>query len=164
MEITDIRIFPVDEPKLKAFVSVIFDRCFIVSDIKIIDGNNGYFLSMPSKKRRDGTFRDIAHPLNSETRNAMEEAVVKAYLQVMKEKGETPTETPEDSEALPEAEVEADSAEVEEHVSASIEEDILTSSTDIPEPTAGEETPDVSSEEPDAPADPGEEPPPSTSF
>jgi len=157
MEITDIRIFPVDEPKLKAFVSVIFDRCFIVSDIKIIDGNNGYFLSMPSKKRRDGTFRDIAHPLNSETRNAMEEAVIKAYLRMMKEKGETPTETPEDSEALPEA-------EVEEHVSASIEEDILTSSTDIPEPTAGEETPDVSSEEPDASAEPGEEPPPSTSF
>ena len=79
MEITDIRIFPVDEPKLKAFVSVIFDRSFIVSDIKIIDGNKGLFLSMPSKKRRNGTYKDIAHPLNSATRTMMEEAVIKAY-------------------------------------------------------------------------------------
>lgn len=79
MKITDIRIFPVDEPKLKAFVSIIFDHCFIISDIKIIEGNNGLFLSMPSKKRRDGTFKDIAHPLNSETRKMLEDAVISAY-------------------------------------------------------------------------------------
>ncbi|MEW5764596.1 MAG: septation regulator SpoVG [Acidobacteriota bacterium] len=79
MKITDIRIFPVDEPKLKAFVSIIFDQSFIVSDIKIIEGNSGLFLSMPSKKRKDGTFKDIAHPLNSETRKMMEDAVIAAY-------------------------------------------------------------------------------------
>jgi len=79
MKITDIRIFPVDEPKLKAFVSIIFDQCFIVSDIKVIEGNKGLFLSMPSKKRRDGTFKDIAHPLNSETRKMMEDDVIAAY-------------------------------------------------------------------------------------
>jgi stage V sporulation protein G len=87
MKITDIRIFPVDEPKLKAFVSIIFDQCFIISDIKVIEGNNGLFLSMPSKKRRDGTFKDIAHPLNSETRKMMEDAVIAAYHDAMKEKG-----------------------------------------------------------------------------
>jgi stage V sporulation protein G len=79
MKITDIRIFPVDEPKLKAFVSIIFDQCFIVSDIKVIEGNKGLFLSMPSKKRRDGTFKDIAHPLNAETRKMIEDDVIAAY-------------------------------------------------------------------------------------
>jgi stage V sporulation protein G len=79
MKITDIRIFPVDEPKLKAFVSIIFEHCFIVSDIKVIEGNKGLFLSMPSKKRRDGTFKDIAHPLNAETRKMIEDDVIAAY-------------------------------------------------------------------------------------
>ena len=79
MNITDIRIFPVDEPKLKAFVSIIFDHSFIVSDIKVIEGTKGFFLSMPSKKRRDGTFKDIAHPLNAETRKMLEDQVIAAY-------------------------------------------------------------------------------------
>ena len=86
MKITDIRIFPVDEPKLKAFVSIIFDQCFIVSDIKVIEGNKGLFLSMPSKKRKDGTFKDIAHPLNSETRKMMEDAVIAAYREAAEKK------------------------------------------------------------------------------
>ena len=54
MEVTDVRVFPVEEEKLKAFVSIIFDDCFVVSDIKIINGNNGLFISMPSKKRKNG--------------------------------------------------------------------------------------------------------------
>ena len=83
MEITEIRVFPVDEDKLKAFVSVVFDDCFIVSDIKIIYGNNGLFLSMPSKKGKNGKFRDIAHPLNSETRNWMSEVIIKHYEEEM---------------------------------------------------------------------------------
>ena len=73
MEVTDVRVFPVDEEKLKAFVSIIFDDCFVVSDIKIIHGNSGLFISMPSKKRKNGTFRDIAHPLNNETRKMIED-------------------------------------------------------------------------------------------
>ena len=76
MEITEVRVFPVGEDKLKAFVSIIIDDCFVVSDIKIINGNNGLFISMPSKKRKNGTFRDIAHPLNNETRRKIEEKVL----------------------------------------------------------------------------------------
>jgi len=79
MQITDVRVFPVDDEKLKAFVSIILDDCFVVSDIKIIHGPKGLFISMPSKKRKDGTFRDIAHPLNSETRRMMEEKVLARY-------------------------------------------------------------------------------------
>jgi stage V sporulation protein G len=83
MEITDVRVFPVDEEKLKAFVSIIIDGCFVVSDIKIINGASGLFISMPSKKRKDGSFRDIAHPLNSETRRAIEEKVLARYREQM---------------------------------------------------------------------------------
>lgn len=79
MDITDIRVFPVDEEKLKAFVTVVFDQCFVVCDIKVINGNNGLFISMPSKRRKNGTFRDIAHPLNSDTRRMIEEKILAAY-------------------------------------------------------------------------------------
>ena len=83
MEITEVRVFPVGEDKLKAFVSIIIDDCFVVSDIKIINGNNGLFISMPSKKRKNGTFRDIAHPLNNETRRKIEEKVLARYREVL---------------------------------------------------------------------------------
>lgn len=83
MDITDIRVFPVDEDKLKAFVTVVFDHCFVVSDIKVINGNSGLFISMPSKRRKNGTFRDIAHPLNSETRRMIEERILSEYEQVL---------------------------------------------------------------------------------
>ena len=72
-------VFPVEEEKLKAFVSIIIDDCFVVSDIKIIEGPRGLFISMPSKKRRNGTFRDIAHPLNSETRRMLEQQIIEKY-------------------------------------------------------------------------------------
>lgn len=83
MEITDIRVFPVDEEKLKAFVTVVFDRCFVVSDIKVINGPNGLFISMPSKRRKNGTFKDVAHPLNSETRRMIEEKILSRYEQAL---------------------------------------------------------------------------------
>ena len=83
MEVTEVRVFPVEEEKLKAFVSIIFDDCFVVSDIKIISGSNGLFISMPSKKRKNGTFRDIAHPLNNETRRKIEEKVLAKYREVV---------------------------------------------------------------------------------
>jgi stage V sporulation protein G len=83
MEVTDVRVFPVEEEKLKAFVSIIFDDCFVVSDIKIINGNNGLFISMPSKKRKNGTFRDIAHPLNNETRRMIEEKILAKYHEAL---------------------------------------------------------------------------------
>ncbi len=90
MEITQIRVFPVHEDKLKAFVSIILDECFVVSDIKIIQGNSGLFVSMPSKKRKNGTFRDIAHPLNNETRRRFEQQIITRYREVVVEEGGEP--------------------------------------------------------------------------
>jgi stage V sporulation protein G len=83
MEITDVRVFPVNQEKLRAFVSIVLDNCFVIGDIKVISGNNGLFISMPSKRRKDGTFRDIAHPLNSDTRNAMEERIIRCYREMV---------------------------------------------------------------------------------
>lgn len=79
MNITDVKVFPVEEEKLKAYATITFDNCFIVRDLKVISGNKGYFIAMPSKKRKDGTFRDVAHPLNSETRKMIEDAVLEVY-------------------------------------------------------------------------------------
>ncbi len=83
MEITEVKVFPVNEERLKAYVTITLDDCFIVRDLKIINGNNGYFVAMPSKKRKDGTFKDIAHPLNSECRDEMEGIVLEAYRSEM---------------------------------------------------------------------------------
>lgn len=87
MDITDVRVFPVAEDKLKAYVAIVFDDCFVVGDIKVIQGVHGLFISMPSKKRRNGTFRDIAHPLNSETRRRIEDAIIARYREVMEDSG-----------------------------------------------------------------------------
>jgi stage V sporulation protein G len=81
MEITDVKVIPVDDEKLKAFVSIVFDQCFVVTDIKIIHGPKGLFVSMPSKKRKDGTFKDIAHPLNNQMRQYLEEKILTVYRQ-----------------------------------------------------------------------------------
>lgn len=81
MDITEVKVFPVDEEKLKAYVTITFDDCFIVRDLKIIRGKTGMFVAMPSKKTRDGTFKDIAHPLNSETRQSIEQVILDAYEQ-----------------------------------------------------------------------------------
>ena len=80
MQITDVRVRKINaEGKMKAIVSVTFDDCFVVHDIKIIEGQEGLFIAMPSRKMPDGEFKDIAHPINSETRNIVSEAVFKAY-------------------------------------------------------------------------------------
>ena len=79
MEITDVKVIPVDDVKLKAFVSIVFDHSFVVTDLKVIHGPKGLFVSMPSKKRKDGTFKDIAHPLNSDTRERMEKLILAEY-------------------------------------------------------------------------------------
>ena len=79
MEITDVRVFPVNEDKLKAYVTITLDRCFVVRDLKVIHGNTGLVVAMPAKRRKDGTFKDIAHPLNSETRDRMERIILAEY-------------------------------------------------------------------------------------
>ena len=85
MEVTEVKVFPVDEDKLKAYVIITLDDCFVVRDLKVIQGTSGYFVSMPSKKRRDGTYKDIAHPLNSETRRMIEDKVINEYLSMTSE-------------------------------------------------------------------------------
>lgn len=89
MQITEIKVFPVNEDRLKAYVSIIIEGCFVVRDLKIINGNNGLFVAMPSKKRKDGQFKDIAHPLNPETREMIEKAVFEAYEKEVKSMGES---------------------------------------------------------------------------
>ena len=79
MEITAVEVFPVDGDKLRAYVIITLDRCFVVRDLKVIQGTSGLFVAMPAKRRKDGTFKDLAHPLNAETRAWMEEAVLAAY-------------------------------------------------------------------------------------
>ncbi len=79
MEITEVRVFPVHEEKLKAYVTITLDGCFVVRDLKVIHGNGGLFVAMPAKRRKDGTFKDIAHPLNQETRDRMERVILAEY-------------------------------------------------------------------------------------
>jgi stage V sporulation protein G len=79
MEVTEVRVFPVQEERLKAYGAITFDHCFVVRDLKVIDGNNGLFVAMPSKKRKDGTYRDTAHPLNNKTRQMIESIVLAEY-------------------------------------------------------------------------------------
>src|SRR3954467_15071318 len=89
MKITEVKVFPVNEDRLKAYVSITFDDCFVVRDLKIIQGATGLFVAMPSKKRKDGQFRDIAHPLNQQTREMIENAVFDAYEAEVRTMGES---------------------------------------------------------------------------
>jgi stage V sporulation protein G len=98
MEITDVKVIPVDDEKLKAFVSIVFDQCFVVTDIKIIHGPKGLFVSMPSKKRKDGTFKDIAHPLNNQMRQYLEEKVLAVYKQQVSSQAPGPAGPPSGGE------------------------------------------------------------------
>ena len=79
MEITEVKITLRDEPKLKAFANVTFDNEFVVRGIKVIEGQNGLFIAMPSRKGKDGQYRDIAHPINNEMRERLERAVIDEY-------------------------------------------------------------------------------------
>lgn len=79
MRITEVKIFAVNEDRLKAYVSITIENVFVVRDLKIIQGPSGLFVAMPSKKRKDGQYRDIAHPLNQETRSLIEDAIFEAY-------------------------------------------------------------------------------------
>ena len=76
MEITDVKIYIRDEAKLKAYATIVIDNCFIIRNLKVIQGNNGLFIAMPSRKRPDGTYKDIVHPLNNETRQEIETKII----------------------------------------------------------------------------------------
>jgi len=79
MQITEVKVYPVEEDKLKAYVAITLDHCFVVRDVKIIQGTSGYFVSMPSKKKKDGTYQDVAHPIDKETRAMMESRILEEY-------------------------------------------------------------------------------------
>lgn len=92
MEITDIRIRRVvSEGKLKAYVTVTFDNCFVVHNVKVIEGKSGVFIAMPSRKTKTGEYKDVAHPILSDFRTTLQESILTAYQ-----------ELPEDSEVASE--------------------------------------------------------------
>jgi stage V sporulation protein G len=80
MEITDVRIMRVDaDAKLKAYATVTFDNCFVVHNLKIIDGQTGRFVAMPSRKTKNGEFKDIAHPINSDFRRTIQTRILEEF-------------------------------------------------------------------------------------
>jgi stage V sporulation protein G len=92
MEITEVRVFPVgNEERLKAYATITIDAVFLIRDLRIISGNTGLFVAMPSRKMKDGTFKDIAHPLNSDTRQMIENKVLAEYERELA----NPTKRPE---------------------------------------------------------------------
>ena len=95
MEITDVRVRRVSkEGKMKAVVSITIDNEFVIHDIKVIEGEKGLFIAMPSKKSADGEYRDIAHPINSDMRGVLQKEILEAFDKASLEEGETeaPTE------------------------------------------------------------------------
>lgn len=89
MQITDIRVRKISkEGKMKAVVSITFDNAFVVHDIKIIEGEKGLFIAMPSRKAADGEYRDIAHPINSDTRDAIQGMVLQKYEELLERAAE----------------------------------------------------------------------------
>ncbi|MBE6065564.1 septation regulator SpoVG [Clostridium cochlearium] len=96
MEITDVRVRKIaTEGKMKAIVSVTFDNEFVVHDIKVIEGQNGLFIAMPSRKTPDGEFKDIAHPINTETREKIQSAILEKY-ELAKDEANEVVETTEE--------------------------------------------------------------------
>ncbi len=85
MEITEVKVFPANEGRLKGYATMVFDNAFIVRDMKIIQSDEGYFVSMPSRRKKDGSFKDIVHPLNAETRTEIENKVIEEYKKVVGE-------------------------------------------------------------------------------
>ena len=87
MEITDVRIKKVDSPgKLRAYVSITFDGCFVVHNLKIISGQSGVFIAMPSRRTKTGEYKDIAHPINPEFRHVVQERILQEFGEVADER------------------------------------------------------------------------------
>ena len=93
MQITDVRVRKVEkEGKMKAVVSITIDEEFVVHDIKVIEGEKGLFIAMPSRKAADGEYRDIAHPINSETRDRIQKMILERYEVALLEVDDTEAE------------------------------------------------------------------------
>lgn len=84
MEITEVKVFPVDDGgRLKAYATLVFDDSFIIRDLKVIQGDQALFVSMPSRRKKDGSFRDIVHPLNADMRTKVEDSIIQEYNNVV---------------------------------------------------------------------------------
>ncbi|MCK4654487.1 MAG: septation regulator SpoVG, partial [Candidatus Cloacimonetes bacterium] len=83
MNITDVKVFLRESNQLKAFVNIVIDDAFIIRNIKVIEGENGLFVAMPSRRVSSGEYRDIAHPINTETRNMIEQIIIDKYKEVL---------------------------------------------------------------------------------
>lgn len=92
LEITEVRVRPYtkSDDKLKAFATLTLNGCFVVTDLKIINGKKGLFVAMPSRKRKDGKFKDVAHPLNNETRQMIEKSILEEYERALSQLQENP--------------------------------------------------------------------------
>ncbi|KAA1036179.1 septation regulator SpoVG [Macrococcus equipercicus] len=92
MKVTDVRLRKIDaDGRMKALVSITLDEAFVIHDLRVIEGNSGLFVAMPSKRTPDGEFRDIAHPINSEMRQEIQQAVMKVYEEIEIENYRTTT-------------------------------------------------------------------------
>jgi stage V sporulation protein G len=85
MNITDVKVFIRESKQLKAFVNIVIDDAFIIRNIKVIEGEHGLFVAMPSRRVSTGEYRDIAHPINTETRKDIEDTIIAKYKEVLKE-------------------------------------------------------------------------------
>ena len=123
MQVTDVRIRKITtEGKMKAIVSVTFDDEFVVHDIKIIEGQNGLFIAMPSRKMGEGDFRDIAHPINSETRNKIQGAIFAQYEKMNELEREAAEAERAEAEEAEAEEIEIEEEETEEEIEEEVEE------------------------------------------
>lgn len=103
LNITDVRITKIEgDEKLRAFVAIVIDDCFLVGDLRVVEGEEGYFVAMPSKRKRDGSYKDIAFPLSNDVREMLEQKVLLAYEMATGNRaisridtGETPTIRPD---------------------------------------------------------------------
>ena len=96
MNITEVRIFPKGEEKLKAYAAITFDNVFVIHNLRVVKGEKGLMVCMPSRKMNDGTFKDIAHPITNEFRHDLEQRVLKAYEEALAGTPATPvTHSPE---------------------------------------------------------------------
>ncbi len=86
MEITKVTVREIDMNMVKGLASIVIDDCFVVHELRIVDGDRGFFVAMPSRKLPNGDFKDIAHPLNSGTRELIQETVLKAFFRMKEEK------------------------------------------------------------------------------
>lgn len=113
MEITDVRLRKIEtEGKLRAYVSITFDDSFVVHDLRVIDGNKGMFVAMPSKRLPNGDHKDIAHPINTEIREKIQNAVLDVYRRELEEAPQAKVE--EKEEVVEETETEEEAEKKEE--------------------------------------------------